>query len=43
MESNRNRWKGSIQIYRFTAPPDHPGSILKLPVGKIGDSIEVKF
>jgi hypothetical protein len=42
LESNRPRWRGSLRIYRFTSPSDHPG-VLQLPVGKIGGSIEVYF
>ncbi|HEY1753824.1 MAG TPA: glycosyltransferase family 39 protein [Bryobacteraceae bacterium] len=44
LESNRSRWaNGTIDVYRFSGPPGHPGGVLDLPVGKIGGSIGLKL
>jgi hypothetical protein len=44
LESSRTRWKsGRIRVYRFAAPADPGGGVLKLPVRKLDRPIEIKL
>jgi hypothetical protein len=44
LESTRVRWRtGSMKIYKVLRGPEAPGGVLKLPVPKLGGSIDVKL
>jgi hypothetical protein len=44
LESTRARWlSGTIEIYRISVAPNHPGGVLQLPVPNLGGSIPVRL